>query len=219
MISIRISKFRLRISKRVFRVLAWLLLIALLVGGLHTVGVAVTPRDDDGALMILVPSLWATQRYREQVYRWIDELAEIDDRLTTLLGQDVDAANSTELYTLGQEMQLLGELAFSVEQRVTFANSPVAMVGLGEQAKVTAKAYLEAAVLTSRWLNAPSETGQQAALESLEQARSQRETLKNSRWLKSYPLARWYEPNHSWHVYRGTLPRVAHPRRSVSRKD
>ncbi|MCP4539684.1 MAG: hypothetical protein GY832_21310, partial [Chloroflexi bacterium] len=102
MISIRISKFRLRISKRVFRVLAWLLLIAVLVAGLHSVGEAVTPRDDDDALMILVPSLWATQRYREQVYGWIDELAEIDDRLTALLDQDVDAANSTELYTLGQ---------------------------------------------------------------------------------------------------------------------
>ncbi len=198
MISIRIAKFRLRISKRIARAFAWLLLITLTVSGLHTVGVAVTPRDDDGALMILVPSLWATQRYREQVYGWIDELAEIDDRLTALLDQDVDAANSTELYTLGQEMQVVGELAFALEQRITFANSPVAMVGLGEQAKITAKAYLGSAVLTSRWLNAPSETGQQAALESLDQARSQRETLKNSRWLRLYPVS-----SISWHFATG----------------
>ncbi len=218
MISLRIAKFRLRISKRVVRVFAWLLLIAVIVGGLHTVGVTVTPRDDDGELMVLVPSLWATERYREQVRRWIGELTEIDRRLTALLDQDVDAANSTELYHQGQEMQVVGEMAFSVEQRITFADSPVAMVGLREQAKITAEAYLESAVLTSRWLNAPSETGQREALESLERARSQRETLENSRWLKSYPLTGRYEPNHSWHVYRGTLPRVAHPRRSVSRK-
>ena len=218
MISIRISKFRLRISKRIVRAFAWLLLIAVIVGGLHAVGVAVTPRDDDGALMVLVPSLWATERYREQMHRWIGELTEIDRRLTALLDQDVDAANSTELYHQGQEMQVVGEMAFSVEQRITFADLPVAMVGLGEQAKITAEAYLESAVLTSRWLNAPSETGQQEALESLEQARSQRETLENSRWLKLYLVAGCYEINRSWQVSRGTLPRATCPRRSVSRK-
>jgi hypothetical protein len=168
--------------------------------------------------MILVPSLWATERYREQVRRWIGELTDIDRRLTAVLDQDVDEANSTELYHQGQEMQVVGELAFSVEQHITFADSPVAMVGLGEQAKITAEAYLESAVLTSRWLNAPSETGQQDALESLEQARSQRETLENSRWLQLHPVAGWYETNHSWQACRDTLPRVAHPRRSVSRK-
>jgi hypothetical protein len=40
-------------------------------------------------------------------------------------------------------------------------------------------------------LNAPSETGQQEALESLEQARLQREELENSRWLRSSTLAHW----------------------------
>jgi hypothetical protein len=183
-IHLRIYRFRLRISKRVFRVFAWLALAVALGGGLYAVGVSVTPRDDEGTPMILSPSLWATERYREQVRQWIGELAEIDRRLTVLLEQDIDEANSTELYHQSQEMQDVGEKASALEQQITFAESPVSMVGLAEQAKVTAKAYLESAVLTSRWLNAPSETGQQEALESLEQARSRREELENSRWLQ-----------------------------------
>jgi hypothetical protein len=183
-IHLRIYRFRLRISKRVVRVFAWLTLVVALGGGLYAVGVAVTPRDDDGNPMILSPSLWATERYREQVQQWIGELMEIDRRLTALLGQDVSAANSTELYHQGQEMQAIGEMASLIEQQITFAEPPVSMVGLAEQAKQTAKAYLESAVLTSHWLNAPSETGQQEALEALEQARLQREELENSRWLQ-----------------------------------
>ena len=185
MIHLRIYRFRLRISKRVVRVFAWLVLIVVLGGGLYAVGVAVTPRDDEGNPMILSPSLWATERYREQVQQWIGELMEIDRRLTVLLEQDIDEANSTELYHQSQEMQDVGEKASTLDQQVTFAESPVSMVGLAEQAKTTAKAYLESAVLTSRWLNAPSETGQREALESLEQARLRREELENSRWLRS----------------------------------
>jgi hypothetical protein len=183
-IHLRIYRFRLRISKRVVRVFAWLALIVVLGGGLYAVGVSVTPRDDEGTPMILSPSLWATQRYREQVRQWIGELTEIDRRLTVLLEQDIDEANSTELYHQSQEMQAVGEKASTLDQQITFAEPPVSMVGLAEQAKVTAKAYLESAVLTSRWLNAPSETGQQEALESLEEARLQREELENSRWLQ-----------------------------------
>lgn len=189
MINLRIHRFRLRISKRIFRVFAWLALIAAIVGGLYAVGVSVTPLDDEGDLVILVPSLWATERYRVQVLVWIDELTEIDRRLTALLAQDVDAANSTELYIQGQDMQKVGEMAFSVQQRITFADMPVAMVGLGDQAKQTAEAYLESAILTSRWLNAPSETGRQETLESLERAQSQRKELEDSRWLQSNTVA------------------------------
>ena len=190
MINLRIHRFRLRISKRVFRVFVWLASIAAIVGGLYAVGVSVTPYDDDGNLVILVPSLWATGRYREQVREWIDEMVEVDGRLAALLEQDVDAANSTELYIQGQEMQDVGERAFSVEQRITFAESPVSMVGLREQAKAAAGAYLESAILTSRWLNAPSETGRREALQVLEKAQLRRKELQDSRWIQASAFAR-----------------------------
>jgi hypothetical protein len=204
-IHLRISRFRLRISKRVFRAFARLALIVAIAGGLYAVGVSVTPRDDDGTPLLLSPSLWATERYRAQAREWIVELAEIDRRLAALLSQDAEA-NLTELYRQSQEMQAVGETTSALERRITSAEPPVSMVGLRERAEKAARAYLEAAVLAARWLNAPSETGHREAMEALEQARSRREELEQSRWLPSSP--------------RVSAPHGAHPRTwAASRKD
>ncbi len=62
MINLRTYKFRLRISKRVFRVIAWLMLTVATGAGLRAIGMAVTPLADDGSPMLLVPSLWTTEQ-------------------------------------------------------------------------------------------------------------------------------------------------------------
>ncbi len=185
MINLRVGKFKLRISKTIIRAVAWIALAIAVIGALRAVGVSVTPRDERGRPVLLVPSLWATNQYRKQVQGWIVEMEEVNGRLSALLEQDVDAANSTELYLQGEEMQNVGEKAISVDQRIAFEESPVSMVGLRDQAKAAAAACLESAVLASRWLNAPSEAGRREASESLEGACLLREELVGSRWLGS----------------------------------
>jgi hypothetical protein len=174
---------RLRVSRRILRIIAGLVVAFVVVAGLYALGSAVTLRDADGSPLVLSPSLRAAERYRAQAQDWAAGLAEIDRRLTGLLAEDV-TTDPTELYTQGQEIQEIGEMAASLAQETQVAEVPVALVGLREQAQAAANAYLEAALLAARWLSAPSEAGRTAALEVLLEARALRVELEESRWLQ-----------------------------------
>ena len=174
---------RLRVSRRTFRVVAWCILASVLLFGLYFLGRAVTPLDSTGYLQVLSPSLRAAEMYRAQAQKWAVQLAAIDHRLTVLLAEET-TSDPTELYDQSQEMQEIGEGAADLAQKIAIAEVPVAMVGLREQAEAASNVYLEAALLTARWLSAPSEDGRTEALNALVLARELRITLEGSRWLE-----------------------------------
>ena len=174
---------RLRVSRRTFRLAAWCILVPVLLSGLYFLGKVVTPLDSTGCPQVLSPSLRAAERYRAQAQKWAVQLAAIDHRLTVLLDEET-TSDPTELYGQSQEMQEIGENVADLAQKIAIAEVPVAMVGLREQAQMASNVYLEAALLTARWLSAPSEDGRTEALNTLMLARELRITLEESRWLE-----------------------------------
>jgi hypothetical protein len=174
---------RLRVSRRTFRVVAWCVLAVGLLFGLYFLGKVVTPLNSTGCPQVLSPSLRAAEMYRAQAQEWAVQLAAIDRRLTVLLAEET-TSDPTELYGQSREMQEIGEDAANLVQKVTIAEVPVAMVGLREQAQMASNVYLEAALLTARWLSAPSEAGRTEAVSVLMSARELRITLEESRWLE-----------------------------------
>lgn len=173
---------KLRISKRVLQILVWVVSAVVLGASLYGLGTLVTPRNSAGQPLLLSPSLRATERYRARAVRWAEEMAEVDRRLTALLAKDAET-DPTELYALGQEMQTVGEDTARLANEVRTVEVTVALVGLQESAVRAADGYLEAAVLTSRWLSAPSEAGRQEALAALGAAGERLSELEQSRWL------------------------------------
>lgn len=173
---------RLRVSKRGLWIAGWSVLVLALLAGLYWLGVLATPLDADGRPLILSPSLRAVERYRARARGWVERMAEIDEHLTALLMAD-EEAGSAELYERGREMQAVGEEAANLVGEVQATEVTVAMVGLREQVGAAADAYLAAAISTSRWLNAPSETGRREALVVLEEACIQRIELEENEWV------------------------------------
>lgn len=174
---------RLKLSRRALRAAVWVALALALPAGLYGLGAAVTPVDGEGHCLILSPSLRAAEVYRQRAQAWLEQLAEIDRRLVTLLDWE-ESNDPAEIVAQGQEMQGIGEMAAAVAGEAHAVEVPVALVGLREQAEGSADAYLEAALLTARWLSGPSEGGWREALETLRLARALRMEMEESRWLK-----------------------------------
>lgn len=176
---------RLRISKRVLRLVVLVVLTLGILGGLYFLGNAVTPRGSDGRPLVLSPSLRAAQRYRARAREWVAEMADLDRRLERLLSAGA-LADPTELYIQSQEMQKVGEAAAALVREIGATEVPVALVGLQQQARAAADAYLEASRLTALWLSAPSEAGRQEALTALYDARALRvKKLEQSPWMQN----------------------------------
>ena len=173
---------KLRVSKRVLKIVVWVVSAVMLGAGLYGLGTLVTPRNSAGRPLVLSPSLRAAERYRARAVRWVEGMVEVDRRLTVLLTEDAET-DPTELYTLGREMQAVGEDIARLANEVRTVEVTVALVGLQDSAVRAADAYLETAVLTSRWLCAPSEAGRREALTSLRAAGEQLSELEQSRWL------------------------------------
>jgi hypothetical protein len=174
---------KLRIAKRKLRATIWTVLIAGVVAGLYGLGVKVTPLDAAGEPMILSPSRRATEAYRRRVTGWVSRMAGIDGQLTGLLGAQVSGADPTELYAQGESMQAVGEEATGVAYEVEGHRVSVALVAVRDQTLAAARAYVDAAVATARWLSAPTEAGRRQGLALLRAARAQRVRIEESGWL------------------------------------
>jgi hypothetical protein len=119
------------------------------------------------------------------VRRWISDLEQIDRRLTALSAKALDEATANELYTHSREMQAIGEATTLLLRRVTETDAPVSMLGLQAQVEETTRRYLEAALATARWLDAPLEENQRSAVRALERARESRKELEKNKWVSS----------------------------------
>ena len=172
----------LQVSRRTLHRATWLVLVTAVLAGLYGLGSLVSPHDGEGRPLVLSPRLRATERYRGRVTAWSDQMASIDQRLTTLLASE-ESADPAQLYAQSEEIQAIGEEIADLTHQVRPVTAPVAMVGLREQVQAAAAAYLETSLSTARWLSTPSETDRRQALEMLRQARALRIHMEESRWL------------------------------------
>jgi hypothetical protein len=132
--------------------------------------------------VILSPSVQAAEQYRHQVRGWIDEMAEIDRRLTAILQLD-EITDPVQLYDVSDEAQRLVTQSNDLAAEVTFSPAPPALVGLAGEAEATSLSHLDAALTVAQWTGAPSPETLRVALAALRQARALRISLEASRWV------------------------------------
>ena len=160
----------------------WIVLLPVCIVSLYFVGRTITPMDDENAPQVLSPHLRAVQLYRTQIDDWNAQLIMVDQELTGLLGEE-QAGNPAALYSQGERMQEIGEVANTVVYHIDITSPPAALVALRNQSTVVAEAYLESARLTAVWLGEPSESNRRSALEALRIARALRLEWENSAWM------------------------------------
>lgn len=175
---------RLRVSRRMLRAAVIIVSALVVLSLVYWLGTVVTLRDHEGRLLVLTPNLREAERYRSQARGWTRRMEEVDEALTDLLSSD-EVLDAGAVYAQSQEMQRIGEAAADLVNDVDAASVPVALVGLREESKVAAVAYLDAALFTAEWLGDPTQESLRQALEGLRAARALRVSLQESRWLKA----------------------------------
>lgn len=173
---------RLRLSRRFLRIVAWTATVWAALALCYLLGARLTPRDGAGRPLLLSPSVYAAERYRQMVLRWMREMERVDRDLTTLLSID-GGSDPVRLYGLIQEVEGLIDQAIAIYREAVFATSPPALTGLAEQVRAAAAAHHQAVLATAQWVGAPEPENRRAALEVLRRARGLRVTVGRSVWL------------------------------------
>lgn len=145
------------------------------------IGVVVSPRDELGKPILLLPEVKAIEDYRQNASHWISELAVIDGEIDQLLNGD----QVGDMFTQSRSAQSTLQTAVNLAQEIDRADIPTVGIGIHQQILTTSLNYLEAARSTVQWISAPNDENRDTALEDLASAQESRKELEGNQWINS----------------------------------
>ena len=173
------SEPTIHISEEKLQKFGWILCgIAVL---FTVIGGFVSPIDDQGKPVLLLPEVKAVEDYRLSAQSWIDEMVILDGEIAHVIAADQQG----DLFTQSRFAQQTLQHAVELAQKVDRTSVPPIGMGLQEKMLSTTMAYLEAARSAMQWVSAPEKPNQDTAKRKLEDARAMRKELEANQWLKS----------------------------------
>jgi hypothetical protein len=167
----------LQISKRALTRLALLAALPILVLSVYRLGAAVTPYTQDGAPILLSPSMRQSMAYRRQALEWTRQLRDTDAYITRLQSQRQDVYEQT------RQADAILSSSLQVAQEIELRRAPAALVGLQTLLADASQRYYTTAQDIAQWVGAPSPENAEAVGNDLAAARVALNTLSESRWL------------------------------------
>jgi hypothetical protein len=158
-----------------------LLAILALIGPM-LLGIRVSPGTEDGHPLFLTPRLARLENYRREAHAWTTAMQKADNELSSILQAptgDLFAQDSRVNQVYGQMQQTVD--AIDQTQAPPTVESLHALIGQ------TARAYLDAAVLTASWISEPTQTNLQAAQSGLASAKQLFNQLNATPWIEAKP--------------------------------
>jgi hypothetical protein len=146
------------------------------------IGGLVSPIDDQGKPVLLLPEVMAVEDYRRAAQSWITELSVLDGEIAHVIADDQQG----DLFTQSRSAQQTLQHAVELAQQVDRTGVPPIGMGLQEQLLSTTLTYLEAARSALQWVSAPEKKNQDTATQKLEEARKMKSELEVNQWLKSH---------------------------------
>ena len=144
------------------------------------IGYFVSPHDETGKPILLLPEVKQIESFRRSSLQWIEDFYSLDSQITTI------ASNQKEdLFSQSREAQSTLQLAVHLAQDIDRTAYPPSAVSLHESLASTSLTYLEAARSMMIWVGAPEDTKQIQMDEKLGMARKSLETLEKSKWLET----------------------------------
>jgi hypothetical protein len=148
---------------------------------LGMIGYFVSPRNDDGRPVLLSPEVRAVEQYRRLVSGWAADWRAVDATMQgTLKTNDGD-----KLLSISQDAQRSFDQAVSIAQEVDATTSPASLIGLHDQATLTAQTYVSANLAVARWVSAPSAENRSAAEQALAEASDKLAALEANEWIRA----------------------------------
>jgi hypothetical protein len=167
----------MRISEDMLQKLGWIFLGMVVIFTL--LGVLVSPQDEQGKPVLLLPDVKAVQDYRRSAQTWIEGCAVLDGEIDKVISTD----SQGDLFTQSQAAQQTLQHAVQLAQQVDRASIPPIAMGVQEKALATAMAYLEAARSALQWISSPDQTNHDQAAQKFEIARTSMDELEANQWL------------------------------------
>jgi hypothetical protein len=174
-----LNEKEIQISETTIHRIGWGILLLLL--SFTLIGIFVSPRDQYGKPILLLPDVKAMQDYRQSAQQWLMVLSDIDGQMNQLLSTEA----SGDLFTQSKAGQQMLQQTMDLVQEVDQMEVNLFMWGFHEQMSDVVLMYLESARLTMQWISAPEDETHQQAINTLAQARQNRKTLENYKWLIS----------------------------------
>jgi len=143
------------------------------------IGLYVTPLDEKGKPVLLVPEVKALEDFRRSSRAWIVELTELDGEIAIVIAPEQQGDLFSQSRVAQQALQHAVELA----QQVDRTHVPPIGMGLQNQMLSTALSYLEAARAALQWISSPDQKNKDQAFQYLEQARALKSELEENKWL------------------------------------
>lgn len=144
------------------------------------IGYFVSPHDEAGKPILLLPEVKQMESYRRSSLQWIEDFHSLDGQIATI------AANQQgDLFSQSRQAQAALQLAVQLAQEIDRTIFPPSAVSLHEELVSTSLGYLEAARKMMIWVGAPEEPKRVQMDENLSLARQELETLEKSKWLET----------------------------------
>lgn len=142
-------------------------------------GYLVSPQDESGKPILLLPEVKQMEAYRRSSLRWVEDFRALDGQMLRIV-----ANPQGDLFSQSREAQSALQMAVQLAQEIDRAAFPPSAVSLHEELVSTALQYLEAARKQMVWVGAPEESKRADMEESLSQARLILQSLEESKWLE-----------------------------------
>jgi hypothetical protein len=169
----------IRITEEKLHKLGWILfglaVIFTIIGGF------VSPVDDQGKPVLLLPEVKAVEDYRKAAQTWISELNILDGEIAHIIAADQHG----DLFSQSRCAQQTLQRAIELTQQVDRTRVPPIGMGMHEQMLSTTLSYLEAARSAVQWVTAPEQENQDQAIRLLDNARQMKSELEKNKWLIS----------------------------------
>lgn len=144
------------------------------------VGIFVSPNDESGKPILLLPEVKQMETYRRSSFQWIDNFHSLDGQIATIA-----ADQKGDLFSQSREAQAALQMAVHQAQEIDRTAFPPSAVSLHEALVSTSLGYLEAARKMMIWVGAPEEPKRVQMEENLNQSRQALETLEKNKWLET----------------------------------
>lgn len=167
----------IRVSEKKLQILGAVLLGLALI--FAVIGAIVSPTDEQGRPVLLLPEVRAIETYRQVARSWTADLADLDGEISDLLA----ATARGDLLSQAQAAQRTLEHAVRLVQQIDRTPVPPVGMGLHEKLRGTAFTYLEAARSALQWVSAPVSGNREEASQYLQSARHGRQELEENSWM------------------------------------
>ena len=145
------------------------------------IGAMVSPLDDQGKPVLLLPEVKEVEDYRRSSQTWISELTVLDGEIAHVIATEQQGDLFSQSSSAQQTLQQAVELAQQVDR------TRVPPIGMGLHAQILAStlSYLEAASSALQWVSSPDKNNLDQAVQKLKDSRKMKASLEENQWLIS----------------------------------